>query len=227
MAIMNEHFLSLAKYLSSHGVNAYLIGSSSRDFLLGKEIKDYDTAIDAPIDEVIDLFEDKMDKYKMYGSIQVKYLGVRYDITSFRKEGVYKDHRHPSEIIFTKDMKEDFVRRDFTINAIYIDMEGKIYDFSSGISDLSGHLLRTIGEPRKRIKEDPLRILRAIRFSLVYDFEIEESLSFAIKRYGNLLSEVSDGKIESELSKMRKSGVSEMMIKKEFSKFNIISYYKK
>lgn len=227
MAIMNEHFLSLAKYLSSHGVNAYLIGSSSRDFLLGKEIKDYDIAIDAPIDEVIDLFEDKMDKYKMYGSIQVKYLGVRYDITSFRKEGVYKDHRHPSEIIFTKDMKEDFVRRDFTINAIYIDMDGKIYDFSSGISDLSGRLIRTIGEPRKRIKEDPLRILRAIRFSLVYDFEIEESLSFAIKRYGNLLSEVSDGKIESELSKMRKSGVSEMMIKKEFSKFNIISYYKK
>ena len=98
-------------------------------------------------------------------------------------------------------MKEDFVRRDFTINAIYIDMNGKIYDFSSGISDLNGHLIRTIGEPRKRIKEDPLRILRAIRFSLVYDFEIEESLYFAIKRYGNLLSEVSDGKIVIRIKK--------------------------
>lgn len=227
MTNLNEHFLSLAKFLSSHGVNAYLIGSSSRDFLLGKEIKDYDIAIDVPVDNIIDLFEEKMDKYKMFGSIQVKYLGVRYDITSFRKEGVYKDHRHPSEIYYTKDMKDDFVRRDFTINAIYIDMNGKIYDFSSGISDLNGHLIRTIGEPRKRIKEDPLRILRAIRFSLVYDFEIEESLYFAIKRYGNLLSEVSDGKIESELSKMRKSGVSDMAIKKEFSKFNISSYFKK
>ena len=195
-----KKFISLAMFLNEHGIKAYLIGSSSRDFLLGNEIEDYDIAVDAPIDVVAPLFEDKMDKYIAYGSITVKYDNQKFDITSFRKEGNYKDHRHPSNVSFTSDIKEDFVRRDFTINAIYIDMDGNIYDFSSGIIDLSGHLIRTIGESRKRIKEDPLRILRAIRFSLIYDFEIEESLYFAIKRYGNLLSSISECKIESELS---------------------------
>lgn len=226
MTSLPEKFLSLASFLKEHGINAFLIGSSSRDFLLGNEIVDYDIAVDTPIENVASLFPDKMDKYIVYGSIQVVYNGQRYDITSFRKEKSYKDHRHPSIIEFTSSMEEDFVRRDFTINAIYIDMNCKIYDFSSGVSDLRGCLIKTIGDSRKRIQEDPLRILRAIRFSLVYDFEIEESLYFAIKKYGNLLSNISSGKIESELSKMRKSGVKELDIKKEFSKFNINAFYK-
>ena len=227
MRNLPSEFLSLAKYLKEHNINAYLIGSSSRDFLLGLDIHDYDIAVDKDIDEVLPLFIEKMDKYKMYGSIVVKHEGVKFDITSFRKEKMYKDHRHPSLIEFTNKIEEDFPRRDFTINALYIDMDGKIYDFSSGVMDLNGHLIRMIGDPRKRIKEDPLRILRAIRFALIYDFEIEESLMFAIKRYGNLLSEISSGKIESELNKMRKANVLEMDIKKEFSKYNIAQYYMK
>ena len=226
MINLPEKFIAIASYLKEHGINAFLIGSSSRDFLLGKEIEDYDIAVDTPIDKVAPLFEEKMDKYIAYGSIQVTYDKQKFDITSFRKEKAYKDHRHPSIIEFTSSIEEDFVRRDFTINAIYIDINGKIYDFSSGVNDLYGCLIRTIGDSRKRIIEDPLRILRAIRFSLVYDFEIEESLFFAIKRYGNLLSNVSQGKIESELIKMRKSGVNELDIKREFSKFNINAFYK-
>lgn len=219
-------FIELATYLASHKINAYLIGSSSRDFLLGKDIDDYDIAVDCPIENVAPLFEKKMDKYLMYGSIVVTYKNNKFDITSFRKEEKYKDHRHPSSISFTNNMNEDFIRRDFTINAIYIDLKGNIFDFSSGVSDLNGCLIRMIGDPKVRIKEDPLRILRAIRFSLIYDFDLEESLEFAIKRYGNLLSQISSGKIESELQKMRKGGVNELEIKKAFSKFNITMYYK-
>lgn len=226
MKTLPIQFLELARYLKLHDINAYLIGSSSRDFLLGNNIEDYDIAVDKPIDLLLPLFEDKMDKYACYGSIVVKFNDVKFDITSFRKEKQYIDHRHPAHIEFTSDMREDFIRRDFSINAIYIDAEGNVFDFSSGLIDLSSHLIRMIGDPRKRIKEDPLRILRAIRFSLIYDFDIEESLEFAIKRFGSLLSGISQGKIDSELNKMRKANVNEMEIKKAFSKFNINMYYR-
>ena len=226
MGMLPKQFIEIGSFLLSKGINAYLIGSSSRDFLFGKDIEDFDIAIDKPIDSIVDLFDEKMDKYACYGSITVKYNETKYDITSFRKELTYKDLRHPSQILFTPNIEEDYPRRDFTINAIYISLDGKVFDFASGINDLNGHLIRTIGNPKERIKEDPLRILRAIRFSLIYDFDIEESLEFAILRYGNLLSQISEGKIKSELIKMRKGGVNELDIKKAFSRFNLTMYYK-
>ena len=100
--------------------------------------------------------------------------GIKFDITTLRKESAYLDYRHPSKITFVKDLKIDYLRRDFTINALYMDETLKIIDYTNGVNDLKNHLLRMIGDPYLRTKEDPLRILRAVRFAITFDLKIEE-----------------------------------------------------
>lgn len=219
-------FKQLAQVFKDHGYNAYLIGGSSRDCLLNKEFKDFDVATNATPEEVISMFEDVFDHFKQYGSVRVTYKGTKFDVTTFRKETKYTDHRHPGVVEYTTDIKEDYYRRDFTINAIYIDMDGNIYDFGSGSMDLQYNLIRMIGDPNKRLKEDPLRILRAIRFSLVLDFEVEESLQFALKRNAYLIQELNEGKIKEEIAKMKKAGIPEVYIKGELSKYHVVLPFK-
>ena len=114
--------------------------------------------------------------FEKYGSVHVKVDGVKTDVTTLRVEEDYEDFRHPGKIRFVKTIKEDYVRRDFTINAIYIDKDFKIIDPSNGMDDLKAKLIRFIGDPEKRIKEDPLRIIRAIRFAIDLDFNIDKDL---------------------------------------------------
>lgn len=162
-------YLSLEKEFSSRGFSLFIVGGTSRDILLGKEISDLDFVTDATIDEM-KLFLNS--SYSNVGSMSVKYLGKKVDLTTLRKEDCYLDYRHPSKVTFIKDPKEDSLRRDFTLNAIYISSNGDILDYHHGVEDLKNKKLVFIGEANKRIKEDPLRILRGIRFSLVYNFEI-------------------------------------------------------
>lgn len=197
----NEIFDSLAKLFNKNGFRLYMIGGTSRDSLLGLNFDDYDFVTDATPKEMKKFLLDANYTFERFGTVKLKVDKYHVDITTLRIEEGYNDHRHPSSIIFTKDLEKDFVRRDFTINAIYIDENYKIYDFCGGLSDLKNKIIRFIGDPYKRIKEDPLRILRAERFKEKLNFIIEPNSSKAIKENYNLLNELNPQKINEENKK--------------------------
>lgn len=201
---MNEIFDELKTLFSKNNYRLYMIGSTSRDFLLKREIEDYDFVTDATPDEVL-TFLNCNDTFKKYGTLSLKKNGKHIDIVSLRKESAYLDARHPSKIEFIKDINEDYKRRDFTINAIYIDEKYHVAEISElGLSDLNNRILRFIGEAQKRVKEDPLRILRAKRFIVEYNLEVEKETLKALKENVNLLSLIKEGKILEEKKKFEK-----------------------
>ena len=195
-------FIELEKIFSNHNYKLYMIGGTSRDFLLGKEISDYDLVTDAT-PEQMKKFLDFDDSFVKMGSVHISFLGARVDITTLREEQDYVDYRHPSKIKFIKDIKKDSYRRDFTINALYIDREGNIFDFHGGLDDLHNHLIAMIGEPDKRFNEDPLRILRALRFSLSNDFSLTPSLRESLVDNVHLLKKISYVRSLNEINKMK------------------------
>ena len=201
---MNEIFEYLKKIFSEHNFHIYMIGSTSRDFLMKREIEDYDFVTDATPDEVLS-FLDCNATYKKFGTLSLKVNDKHCDIVTLRKESEYLDLRHPSKIEFIKDINEDYKRRDFTINAIYIDEDYKVKDVSKdGVNDLNNKILRFIGDPTKRIKEDPLRILRAKRFIVEYGLTPEKETLKALKENKDLISTIKEGKIIEEKRKFDK-----------------------
>ena len=141
--------------------------------------------------------------FAKFGSVRVKVDGVKVDVTTLRVEEDYEDFRHPGKIKFVKSVEEDYVRRDFTINAIYMDGDFKVIDPSNGLEDLNNKLIRFIGDPEKRIKEDPLRILRAKRFANKLGFKIEEDSQKAIEKLNYLLDKLNPEKIKEEERKSK------------------------
>lgn len=201
---MNEIFEYLKKIFNEHNFHLYMIGSTSRDFLMKREIEDYDFVTDATPDEVLS-FLDCNTTYKKFGTLSLKVNDKHCDIVTLRKESGYLDLRHPSKIEFIKDINEDYKRRDFTINAIYIDEDYKVRDVSKdGVNDLNNKILRFIGDPTKRIKEDPLRILRAKRFIVEYGLTPEKETLKALKENKDLISTIKEGKIIEEKRKFDK-----------------------
>lgn len=196
-----EIFKKLSQLFNSHGFRLYMIGGTTRDFLLGKEVFDYDFVSDATPDDMKVFLKDAEYYFAKYGSVKVKVDGVHVDITTLRKEGAYQDYRHPSEITYVKSIDEDYVRRDFTINAIYMDENFNIIDPSNGVKDLENKIIRFIGDPQKRIEEDPLRILRAERFAKKLNFVIEENSLKAIEKNRYLLDKINPEKIKEEIRK--------------------------
>ncbi len=197
-------FDSLALLFNKNGFHLYMIGGTSRDYLLSKEVDDYDFATDAMPSEMKAFLFDANYTFERFGTVNVKVNGKKVDITTLRLEDSYLDSRHPSKIRFTRKIEEDYTRRDFTINAIYIDESYKIYDFANGLEDLEKGIIRFIGDPYKRIKEDPLRILRAERFAKQLNFTIEEKCLAAIKENYDLINRLNPQKVEEELKKMKK-----------------------
>ncbi len=196
-------FINLAKLFDKYGKKLYMIGGTSRDFLLGREIDDFDLVTDAVPSEMEKMLPDADYTFSHYGTIRLKRDGKRVDIVTLREEKLYKDHRHPSSVSFVTDLEKDFPRRDFTINALYIDEDLQVHDFTQGLSDLKNHLIRTIGEPNLRFQEDPLRMLRALRFHLKLNFEIEPETAKAIKNNWDLLELLQPAKVDEELAKLK------------------------
>ena len=214
-----DAFISLANIFNDHGYSLYLVGGSVRDYLLFHNLNDLDVVTNATPDEVERFYQEKATyAFKKYGAVTLYHHDYRFDLTTLRKEKGYEDKRHPDNIIFVKDLKEDVIRRDFTINAIYMDKNLKTYDYVDGIKDLENKIIRMIGDADKRIKEDPLRILRAIRFSLTFNFDLDESLVKAINDNIDLLKCLRKEKIMEEIHKMKKDKMSLIPI---FDKFNI------
>ena len=196
-------FTKLVSIFKENGYRLYMIGGTTRDYLLGLEVFDFDFVTDATPDEIQKFLPDAEYHFAKYGSVKVKVDGVKVDVTTLRVEDDYEDFRHPGKIRFVKTIEEDYVRRDFTINAIYIDEDFNIIDPSNGLEDLKNKTIRFIGDPEKRIKEDPLRILRAKRFSEKLGFKIEEKSQKAIENLSYLLDKLNPDKIKEEERKSK------------------------
>lgn len=219
-------FISLADLFDKHGYKLYLVGGTVRDYLLGLPLTDMDAVTDATPIEIIKFLPTADTTFAHLGSLKYKdENGVKFDITTLREESGYLDSRHPSKVVFVDDPKDDYQRRDFTVNAMYMDKYLKIYDFCGGQQDLKNRILRMVGNPDQRLKEDPLRILRAIRFHLMYNFKIENSLMEAMRDRFYLLKNLNDAKIESEMSKIDLTKSTREAKEEIFSQFDIANLH--
>ncbi len=200
---MDKTFDYFKNIFNKNGFRLYMIGSTSRDYLLNNKIKDYDFVTDAKPTDTLKFLK-LNDTFAKYGVLNTKYDGINVDIVTLREELNYKDHRHPNEIKFINDINKDYKRRDFTINAIYIDENYKIIDpTNSGVNDLHNRILRFIGDPLTRIKEDPLRILRAYRFIEEYNLNVDENTLSILKNNEDLLKKINPNKVKEEERKRK------------------------
>ena len=188
--------------LQSRGYEAYIVGGCVRDCLLGIEPADWDITTSAKPDQVKALFPRTIDTGLKHGTVTVMMDKTPYEITTYRIDGHYEDHRHPSQVTFTSSLREDLMRRDFTINAMaYNDTDGLI-DLFHGEEDLRYKIVRCVGSARERFEEDALRMLRAVRFSGQLNFEIEPATLNAMEEKYALLTNVSAERIQVELMKL-------------------------
>lgn len=189
--------------LEASGYEAYIAGGCIRDFLLGRQPKDYDITTNADPEQAAACFGDSCFKVIetgiKHGTITVVSEGENVEVTTYRVDGIYKDHRRPESVRFTERLEDDLARRDFTVNAMaYSDSRG-IVDRFGGQKDLFNRIIRCVGDPEERFEEDALRILRAIRFASELDFRIEPKTARAIHAKKHLLKEISAERIMSEL----------------------------
>ena len=192
--------------LEDHGYEAYIVGGCVRDMLLFREPGDWDITTSARPEDVKRIFRRTVDTGIEHGTVTVLMRGGSYEVTTFRVDGKYEDHRHPSEVVFTPSLEEDLKRRDFTINAMaYSDTKG-IIDLYGGQEDLKAGIIRCVGDPMQRFGEDALRMLRGIRFAGQLLFDIEEETFAAIKELAPTLINVSAERIQVELTKLLLSG---------------------
>jgi poly(A) polymerase len=193
---------SVLNALFDGGHDAYLVGGCVRDFLLQKEVKDYDIATSATPDEVQSLFPKTVAIGKAFGVMKVIAEDRELEVATFRKDGPYGDHRRPTRVEFG-DVHADGSRRDFTINALYFDLKtNRVLDDFGGIQDLKDKVIRAIGDPEARFKEDALRLLRAVRFSARLQFGISDETRVAILKKAPLIRKISIERIRDELEKM-------------------------
>lgn len=189
---------------TSNGFSLYLVGGAVRDYLLSIENHDYDFTTDATPQEIIKIFPNSTIPTGIkHGTVTVLFKKKMYEITTFRAEKDYLDKRHPRTIEFIRDLNTDLERRDFTINALAVDLKtGKILDYHNGIEDLKNKTIRAIGDAEKRFDEDGLRLLRAARFASKLNFEIEEKTFNSIKNKHENIKAVSAERIREELFKL-------------------------
>lgn len=190
--------------LSRHGKRADIVGGCVRDYLLGKEPFDFDITTEATPDEMKEIFrEDRVIETGIkHGTLTVLYNGIPYEVTTYREDGEYLDHRHPVGVKFSKNIEGDLSRRDFTVNAIAYNERDGITDLFGGIEDIKKRIIRAVGDPEKRFDEDALRILRAVRFSATLGFDIEEKTADAARKLSVYLSDISGERIYAEWQKL-------------------------
>lgn len=194
----------ILKRLEARGYRAYVVGGCVRDSLMGREPKDYDVCTDALPEQLRAVFSDcrVIDTGLKHGTLTVLFDHIPYEVTTFRIDGAYTDHRHPDGVTFVSDVEADLSRRDFTVNAMAWNPATGLVDAFGGQGDLDRKLIRCVGDPETRFGEDALRILRALRFASVYGFSIEEKTARAIHRLKDTLSRVAPERIRVELAKL-------------------------
>ena len=219
----------IVQTLRQRGFQAYLVGGCVRDLLLGREPKDYDVATNATPEQVMSIFPDAYAVGAQFGVVLVPAPQEKIDVASnvstegcshprtvevatFRSDIGYSDGRHPDEVRFSQDPREDVARRDFTINGMLLDpgvgeiMAGDVLDFVGGRRDLAAGIIRTIGEPEHRFAEDKLRMLRAVRFAARFDYRIESATFAAMQKLAEQIRVVSRERVRDELTRMLTEG---------------------
>lgn len=199
---MEKVIYDVLKKLDDNSYDSYIVGGYVRDKLLGKESFDVDITTKAKPKEVLELFPDLDVKLHEYGNVSFKIENYTFDITTFRKDIKYKDNRKPISIIYIDSFEEDLLRRDFTINAICLDKDDNIIDLHEGRKDLKKKIIRSINDPDKKMEEDALRILRAIRFATIFKFKLDQNLKNAIIKHRDLLKNLSFERKREELNKI-------------------------
>lgn len=188
--------------LQAHGYEAYAVGGCVRDSILGREPDDWDITTSATPLETKALFKRTFDTGIEHGTITVLLDKDAFEVTTYRVDGKYEDSRHPKEVTFTRSLKEDLLRRDFTINAMAYNDEKGLVDIFGGIRDLKNKTIRCVGNAEERFGEDALRILRAVRFAAQLGFEIEKETQKGIVKLAPTLANISAERIQVELVKM-------------------------
>jgi len=197
----------IAASLRQSGHQAYLVGGSVRDLLLGRAPKDFDLSTDAPPERIMELFPNSGQVGAHFGVVLVRDGGCQVEVATFRSDRDYADGRRPSSVRFETDPRKDVRRRDFTVNGLLMDPEtGAVLDFVGGRADLDRRLLRAIGEPETRFREDHLRLLRAVRFAAGLGFEIEPATFEAVRRHHALIRTVSAERVRDELVRILTEG---------------------
>lgn len=194
--------LPVLKEINEAGYEAYFVGGSVRDLLLNRHIHDVDIATSAYPIEIKQIFKKTIDTGIKHGTVTVLYEGESYEITTFRTESGYQDFRRPDHVTFVQNLSEDLKRRDFTINALAMDVDGNIIDHFDGLGDLEKHLIRAVGKAENRFHEDALRMMRAVRFMSQLQFTLEPETEQAISDNHELLSKISVERIRDEFVKM-------------------------
>jgi len=204
MIKLPEQAIIVLNELEKNGYEAYLVGGFVRDFILGRETHDIDCATNALPDEIERVFSHYKQSQigKDHGTIGVKVNHDWIEITTYRLDDETKDHRRPKSVTFTPSLKEDVVRRDFTINALAINQKGEIIDYVNGQEDIKSRIIRCVGNPELRFYEDSLRILRGIRFACQLNFEIEKNTLEAMHKQSYLLNALAVERIYQEFKLM-------------------------
>ncbi|NFI51816.1 CCA tRNA nucleotidyltransferase [Clostridium botulinum] len=188
--------------LKNNGHEAYIVGGCVRDSILNTIPKDWDITTKARPEEVIKLFDKVILTGVKHGTVTVLINSEGYEVTTYRMDGKYEDSRHPKQVNFVSNLKEDLARRDFTINAMAYNKEEGLIDYFEGVSDLKKKVIKTVGNSEKRFSEDALRMLRAIRFSSQLDFSISNETLNSIKNLRYNIKNISKERIREEFNKI-------------------------
>ncbi|QRG69942.1 CCA tRNA nucleotidyltransferase [Brevibacillus choshinensis] len=197
-----ELAVTILQTLEAHGFEAYFVGGCVRDWLLGRPVHDIDICTNAHPGDVIRLFPDHVPTGLKHGTVSVKMNGHFFEVTTYRTEGKYEDYRRPSDVQFVDELNLDLQRRDFTMNAMAMDLKNELQDPFNGREDLAQQLVRAVGIPEERFQEDALRLLRAVRFAAQLGFAIETKTLAAMKATAPYLSHIAVERVREELNKM-------------------------
>lgn len=209
--MLKDFAISIVQTLRQNGFHAYLVGGCVRDLLLGREPKDYDVSTNATPEKVMRIFPETYAVGVQFGVVLVPMRdgeGSRtVEVATFRSDIGYSDGRHPDEVRFSQDAREDVLRRDFTINGMLFDpVSNEVLDYVGGRKDLEAGIIRTIGEPQLRFAEDKLRMLRAVRFAARFEYTIDPATFAAMQRMRHEIAVVSCERVREELTRMLTEG---------------------
>ncbi len=194
--------LPVLEKIEQAGFEAYFVGGSVRDHILGLSIHDVDIATSAYPEEIKEIFKRTVDTGIQHGTVTVLMGDDSYEITTFRTESGYQDYRRPDKVTFVRSLADDLKRRDFTINALAVDKDGQVIDKFDGLKDLDKKIIRAVGHAEERFHEDALRMMRAVRFQAQLNFKIEEKTAQAIADNAPLLAKIAIERIREEFVKM-------------------------
>ncbi len=199
---MYETAIKLLNKINELGYDSYIVGGYPRDKYMGIISEDIDICTNMTPDVMKKYFE-VTHSFEKYGSMRILYYGYTFEVTTFRKDGEYKDKRRPETVEFVSTLEEDLKRRDFIMNTLCIDKDGNYLDLLGARKDIDNKIIRVVGNTNKKLSEDPLRIIRALRFTVDFDFCLDDDIKNFIENNHEYLSLISETKKREEFSKCK------------------------